>query len=185
MKINCLYDELVDIKSLKLNPNNRNSHPPAQIERLAKVLDYQGWRYPVKVSKQTGMVTSGHGRVAAARKNGWKQVPVNYQDYDSPEMEYADTIADNAVASWSELDLSGINLDLADVGPFDIDMLGIDNFKVNASDKEEYPKYEEFTEEFLVVIKCDDEASQKEIFTELQARGLNLRLMQCKSMTFN
>lgn len=68
--------------------------------------------------------------------NGWDSVPVDDQDYDSPEQEYADTIADNAIASWAELDLSGINKDLELQGPeLNIDMLGINNFEIEPIDK--------------------------------------------------
>lgn len=132
MNIHCLYDALSPIKDLKSHPKNRNKHPDDQIKRLAEILKYQGWRYPVKVSKRSGFVTSGHGRIEAAKLNGWKEVPVNFQEYDSEEQEYADVQADNAIASWAELDLSGINADLGDLGPdFDIDLLGIKNFEID------------------------------------------------------
>lgn len=133
MTIHCLYDKLAHIKDLIPHPKNRNSHPPEQIKRLAEILKYQGWRYPIKVSKRTGVITSGHGRLAAAKLNGWKEVPVNFQNYDSDEQEYADLQADNAIASWAELDLSSINMDIGDLGPdFNIDLLGLKNFEINA-----------------------------------------------------
>lgn len=132
MQVNCLYDKLVPISELKPHPKNRNAHPQDQIERLAKILKYQGWRYPIKVSKRSGYITSGHGRLAAALLNAWDTVPVNYQDYESEEQEYADLQADNAIASWAELDLSGINTDLSTLGPdFDLDLLGIKAFSLN------------------------------------------------------
>lgn len=131
MKVHCPHDKLISISDLKSHPKNRNSHPADQIERLAKILKYQGWRYPVKVSKLSGFVTSGHGRIEAARLNKWKEIPVSFQDYDDEAQEYADVTADNAIASWSELDLSGINSDLGDLGPdFDIEMLGLKQFDV-------------------------------------------------------
>lgn len=134
MIIRCPHDQLVQIGELKANPKNRNSHPQDQLERLAKILAYQGWRYPVKVSKRSGFVTSGHGRIEAARLNGWTQVPVSFQDYESDEQEYADLTADNAIASWSELDLADVNADLPDFGPeLDIEMLGIKDFTVEAA----------------------------------------------------
>lgn len=137
MKIRCLYDKLVPISELKLNPNNRNIHPRAQIERLAEILKDQGWRYCVKVSKQTGMVTAGHGRIDAAVVNGWDKVPVNFQDYDSPDQEYADTIADNAVSQWAELDLSGISTDIKGLSvSFNIDSLGLKDFAFEVAEKE-------------------------------------------------
>jgi len=135
-KIHCLYDQLVPLADLKPNPKNRNKHPDDQVARLAKILDYQGFRYPVKVSKRSGFVTSGHGRIEAARANGWASVPVNFQDYDSDEQEYADVQADNAIASWAEMDLSGINADLGDLGPdFDLEMLGIKDFNLDPFEK--------------------------------------------------
>jgi len=136
MKIHCKYDELVNPKNLKAHAKNRNKHPQDQIERLTKILEYQGWRYPVKVSKRSGCITSGHGRVICAIKNKWESVPVVYQDYESEAQEYADVQSDNAIASWAELDLSGINLDIGDLGPdFDIDLLGIKNFTIDVADK--------------------------------------------------
>jgi hypothetical protein len=136
VKINCLYDQLVPITDLHPHPKNRNSHPQEQITRLARILEYQGWRYPIKVSKLSGFITSGHGRLEAAKAAGWAEVPVNYQDYESEEQEYADLQADNSIASWAELDLSGINADLADLGPdFDIDLLGLKNFTLDLSEK--------------------------------------------------
>jgi DNA modification methylase len=136
MIVHCAHDALVSIKELKPNPLNRNSHPKNQIERLAKVLEYQGWRYPIKVSKRSGLITSGHGRLEAAKLLKWKEVPVSFQEYASEEQEYADTISDNSIASWSELDLSGINSDLTDLGPdFDIDLLGIKDFVLEPIEK--------------------------------------------------
>lgn len=135
LKYHCRYDQLLDPTELKAHPRNRNSHPSEQIERLAKILEYQGWRYPVNVSKRSGFIVTGHGRVQAAIKLGCT-VPVVFQDFDSDEQEYAAVQSDNAIASWSELDLAKINLDLAELGPdFDIDLLGIEGFEIDVADK--------------------------------------------------
>jgi len=136
MKVHCAHDKLAKIDSLKPHPKNNNKHPEEQIKRLAKILDYQGWRYPIKISKQSGFITSGHARLEAAKANGWKKVPVNIQDYESDEQEYADITADNAIASWSELDLSSINAEIGELGPdFDIELLGLKDFELEPADK--------------------------------------------------
>ncbi len=138
MVVHCAHDKLVEIEALRPHPKNRNKHPKDQIERLANILQYQGFRYPVKVSNLSGFVTSGHGRIEAARANGWTHVPVCYQEYADEAQEYADLQADNAIASWSELDLSGINTDIVDFGPeFEIDLLGIKNFKIDVAEKDD------------------------------------------------
>lgn len=135
MKIHCEHTRLVNVTDLKPHPKNRNKHSEDQIERLVKILNYQGWRYPIKVSNQSGFITSGHGRLMAALKMGLSEVPVSFQDYDNETMEYADVQADNAISSWSELDLSLINQEIGDLGPdFDIELLGIKNFVLDLSE---------------------------------------------------
>lgn len=131
--INHIKDiQMINIDSLKEHPKNPNKHSEDQIKRLADILEYQGWRYPIKVSNQSGFITSGHGRLAAAKLKNWSQVPVSYQDYESEDQEYADIVSDNAIADWSDLDLSNVNLEIENLGPdFDINMLGIKNFNLD------------------------------------------------------
>lgn len=134
--IHCLYDDLVDPKLLKEHPKNRNVHSKEQIARLAQILEYQGIRYAIKVSKQSGCITSGHGRRMALMYSKVSKVPVVYQDYADEAQEYADIIADNSIASWAELDLANINLDIQDLGPdFDINLLGIKDFEIDIADR--------------------------------------------------
>lgn len=136
MKIHCQYSKLEDIRSLKKHPRNRNKHSQDQIIRFSKILEFNGIRRPIRVSQRSGYITSGHGLLEACQLLGLKEVPVSYQDYESEDAEYADLTADNALALWSQLDLSQINSDIAEIGPFDLDMLGIKNFKVDVAEKE-------------------------------------------------
>lgn len=135
IQIHCKYDELINPKKLKNHPKNRNGHGQDQIERLAELYEYHGIRHPIIVSKQTGLICAGHGRKLAAIRAGIEEYPVVYQDFETTEAEYAFLQADNAIALWSELDLSGINTDIPDLGPdFDINMLGIKDFKLDPSE---------------------------------------------------
>jgi hypothetical protein len=132
MNIHCKYDKLVDPSKLKNHPKNRNRHGQDQIERLAELYKYHGVRHPIIVSNLSKQIVAGHGRKLAAIRAGIKEFPVVYQDFDSAEAEYAFIQSDNAIAAWSELDLSGINNDLQDLGPdFDLNMLGILNFNMD------------------------------------------------------
>lgn len=142
MNIHCKYDELIQVNELKPHPKNRNKHPKDQIQRLAEILKYQGIRAPIVVSNQTGFIVKGHGTCEAMRKNDpLFLAPIVFQDFESEEQEYAYIQSDNAIANWAELDLSGINLDLPDLGPsFNVDMLGLKNFELEPADKlGEYP----------------------------------------------
>lgn len=138
IKLHCKYDELVNPIKLKNHPKNRNKHGEDQIERLAELYKYHGVRHPVIVSKLSNCIVAGHGRKLAAIRAGLEGMPVVYQDFDSVEQEYAFIQADNAIALWAELDLSGINADIVDLGPdFDINMLGIQDFTLDMSEKEQ------------------------------------------------
>ena len=129
MKIFCSYQKLVPIQDLAPHPRNRNRHPTTQIELLARILKERGWRHPIIVSNQSGVVVAGHGRLEAAKLAGFTDVPVDYQNFASNEQEYEFLVADNATSLWAELDLHGIKLDLEGTD-FDIDFLGLKNFSL-------------------------------------------------------
>ena len=131
MKFSCSYSELVEPHKLIPHPKNPNDHPANQIEALAKIIDYQGQRSPIVVSKKSGFIIVGHGRLMAMKKLGWEKVAVDYQEFESEAQEYAHLTADNAMGEWSELDLSQINNDFVDFGPeLDIEMLGLKDFTI-------------------------------------------------------
>ena len=132
MKFNCAYTDLVELNKLVPNPKNPNKHPDNQIERLAKIIDFQGQRSPIVISKRSGFIVKGHGRLLAIQKLGWKKAAVDFQEYESDAQEYADIVADNAIAQWAEMDLSQINTDFLQFGPeLDVDLLGISSFKID------------------------------------------------------
>ena len=99
----CAFDKIVPLEELKPNPKNPNRHPGDQVELLAKVIEAQGWRQPVKVSTRSGFIVSGHGRYEAAVLLGCP-VPVDFQDYPSEAEELADLLADNRIAELAEMD---------------------------------------------------------------------------------
>lgn len=142
IQIHCKYDALIEVNKLKAYKKNRNQHTTAQVERLAKILEYQGLRAPIVVVGSVGGVTDGktiakgHCTVEAIKQNGWSSAPVVFQNFDTDEQLYAYVQSDNAVANWSELDIAGINSDVGDLGPnFEIDLLGLQNFFIDAAEK--------------------------------------------------
>jgi len=124
---------IVDIKEVKPHPKNRNFHSDEQIQRLSEIIKYQGFRDPLIISNQTGLLVSGHGRLMAAKKLGLKKLPVIFQDFESPDQEYASLISENSIASWSELNLTAINGDIAELDgeSFDLELLGLKDFKLD------------------------------------------------------
>lgn len=126
-KVFCAFDSLTATDDLKPNPNNPNKHPKEQIKQLAKIIKFNGWRAPITVSKRSGFIVRGHGRLAAAKELGTTSVPVDFQEYDDDASEYADLIADNQIAELSATDdLMLDNLLSSDIfKDFDLDLAGI------------------------------------------------------------
>lgn len=121
-EVHCAFDKLVLIGELKPHPRNPNTHPPRQIELLAKIIREQGWRAPITVSERSGFIVRGHGRLLAARAAGLTTVPVDFQAYDSEAAELADLVADNKIAELAIIDDDILADLIGDLGQTEIDM---------------------------------------------------------------
>lgn len=122
----CAYDAIVPLVELRLNPMNPNHHGTDQIKRLASIIWATGWRNAITVSRQSGMIVKGHGRLEAAQLAGMSEAPVEYQDYDGEAEEWADLIADNRLAELSTLN-TGELLEMVneiDTGVVPLEMTG-------------------------------------------------------------
>jgi len=151
------------------NPKNRNIHPPEQITELVEQFKYQGIRHPIIISKRSGLIVAGDGRFQAAQKLKMPSFPVAYQDFDNEDQEYAFGVADNAIQSWSKLDLAGINEDLSalDGINFDLDRLAIRDFQVEPADFEPGTEEEQGQLDKTQILECPH---CKEHFERTQAK---------------
>ena len=141
MKIHCAHNALVDPATLKPNPKNPNRHSAHQIQLLASIIQEQGWRGPITVSKRSGLIVRGHGRLEAALLMGAAVVPVDYQDYGSEAEELADLLADNRLAELAELDedeLKRLLESIRECDPsFDIELTGFMQDEIDRLYKED------------------------------------------------
>lgn len=143
MVINCAHTELVELHKLQPNPKNPNTHPDKQITLLAKIIDYQGQRAPIVVSKRSGFITKGHGRLMAITKLGWPKCAVDYQDYTSEAQEYADMVADNKIAELAEHDDAAMQSALLEMDfNLDLELLGMLDFTLPTAEEIELPNLE-------------------------------------------
>jgi DNA modification methylase len=122
----------VQIKTItvdKLIPYVRNSrtHSDAQIAQIAASIKEFGWTNPILVDAENGII-AGHGRLMAARKLGYKEVPVIELKDMTETQKRAYVIADNQLALNAGWDFSLLSLEVADLkeNDFDLDLLGFD-----------------------------------------------------------
>src|SRR5881394_2394577 len=92
--VHCEFHKMIPPDELLPHPRNPNKHPDKQVRLLAKVIERQGWRSPVVVSKRSGFIVGGHcRRLSALLLN--TNCPVEFQDFSSEEEELAHLLADN------------------------------------------------------------------------------------------
>ena len=90
---------LEEVHKIVPNPKNMNIHSDEQIDRLCKLIDHHGFRNPCVISKRSGFLVVGHGRLLAAQKLKMEKVPVIYQEFKDEAEEYSYLVSDNAIAS--------------------------------------------------------------------------------------
>lgn len=149
-KIECAYTNLVPVAEVKPNPCNPNKHPDSQVDLLAKIIREQGFRAPITVSTRSGFVVRGHGRLLAAQKMGLTEVPVDFQGYESDELEKADLLADNKIAELADLDIPSAAIIVQDLDSsnFDLELTGFNDIELDS-----------FLEECLDCTKCENRDS--------------------------
>lgn len=158
----CSHDDIVDVMKVVPNPRNPNMHPQRQIEILAQVIKAQGWRKPITVSKRSGFVVSGHGRLQAAILLQETQVPIDYQDYATEAEEWADLVADNRMAELSEIDndiLQSILEKIKEYDDFNFELTGYSEYDIENI----IPDFEEGTLEDQGILDELEENKEKEI----------------------
>ena len=135
--IKCANSKIVSVDSLVPHPLNPNKHPDKQIKLLAKIIKHQGQRLPIVVSKLSGFIVAGHGRLEAIKSLGWKECAIDEQDFASQAEEYAHMIADNKIAEIAEHDDAKMIADLKAMDfDLDLELLGMPDFTIDPTETE-------------------------------------------------
>ena len=105
------------------------------------------------------------------KKIGVKEAPVNFQDYDSEEAEYADLNADNAIAAQAKLDMAAINFKIQQLGPeLDTMLLGLRNFEVDMCDLPQMPNGDKLPFVQRTFILSNEQAEQVDRALEISTK---------------
>lgn len=177
MKIKSKEIKLIDPYSLVGNPENTNKHPKEQLERLEKLIRYQGFREPIIVSNRSGFVVCGHARLEVAKKMGFPEVPVIYQDFTNEAEEYAHLNASNEIARWSDLDIDAVKTKVEELPDLDWEMLGT-KFDFTLLDEvklDDDLETEEKEEKYKIEVTFPNEMERDDCFDDLEHRGFICR----------
>lgn len=122
LDVHCKHDAIVDLDAHPSHPKNDNTHPPEQLALFEKILRHQGIRRPAVVSKASGHFVTGHGLRETLRAMGIRGIPVDYQDFASPEDEVRHLMADNKLAELAIRDSEKTLANLTELQALDMDM---------------------------------------------------------------
>jgi site-specific DNA-methyltransferase (adenine-specific) len=117
----------VKVESLIPYARNSRTHSDAQVAQIAASIKEFGWTNPILVDGTNGII-AGHGRLLAARKLGYTEVPVIELENMTESQKRAYVIADNQLAMNAGWDTSMLTLELGDLkeAGFSLDILGFD-----------------------------------------------------------
>ena len=121
--------EIVQISVDSLIPyvNNSRTHSDEQVAQIAASIKEFGWTNPILIDGENGII-AGHGRLLAARKLGYKDVPtIELADLTETQKK-AYIIADNKLALNAGWDDEVLKIEIADLlaDGFTLSVLGFD-----------------------------------------------------------
>ena len=118
--------ELRKIDELLPYENNAKLHPPEQIEKLRRSFREFGMIVPVGIDAQS-RVLYGHGRLLAARAEGWTEIPTVTVEDLTEEQRRAFIHADNLLGETGyDKDLLRSEAQALQAAGFDITLVGFD-----------------------------------------------------------
>jgi DNA modification methylase len=112
---------------------NARTHSDAQVAQIAASMKEWGWTNPVLVAED-GTVIAGHGRLLAAQRLGWTEVPVMVATGWSEAQRRAYALADNKLAlnaGWDAELLSSELMGLRELG-VDLGLVGFSDEELAA-----------------------------------------------------
>ncbi|WP_246765383.1 site-specific DNA-methyltransferase [Aminobacter sp. SR38] len=112
---------------------NARTHSETQVAQIAASIREFGWTNPILVDGDNGII-AGHGRLLAARKLGFSEVPVIELAGLSEAQKRAYIIADNKMAlnaGW-DVELLGLEIGELEALGFDVALTGFDETELAA-----------------------------------------------------
>ena len=168
------------IESLVPYARNARTHSDAQVAQIAASIVEFGFTSPVLIDDEGGIV-AGHGRVLAARQLGRTSVPCIVLDGLTKTQRRAYVLADNKLALNAGWDDALLSIEFAELKAqgFDLSLTGFDDVALSGLDDLPTPPVAVDIDpnlSFHVIVTVPTEQLQVSLCTELEARGLVVKL---------
>jgi ParB-like chromosome segregation protein Spo0J len=174
--------EYVDINSIVPYVSNTRLHSASQIEQIkASIMEF-GMCTPIGIHDNS--IVYGHGRYESLKQLNYKEIPVIDLSHLSDAQIKALIIADNKIGDNSEFDEELLKLEIEALQEmdFNIDLLGFNADELNnildvqIEDNDVNLKDETYEEKIEIIVECESELQQEEIFYKLTKDGYKCRV---------
>lgn len=171
--MNTVEKKLNEIQPYEKNPRKNDDAVPYVMESIKQF----GFKVPIVIDKD-GVIIAGHTRYKAARKLHLDTVPCIIADDLTEEQVKAYRLADNKVSEKAEWDLELLDFELDGILDIDMEALGFELDEVEVpAEKEDKDLSDEIKSTLEVIVECESEEEQEEIFNRLVGEGLKCRVL--------
>ena len=176
--------EQIPVSDLIPYARNARTHSEQQVAQIAGSIQEFGFCNPVLIDGQNSII-AGHGRVMAAGRLKLETVPCIRLTHLSDAQRRAYILADNRIALNSGWDTEMLANELSDLHADDLDLglLGFDALELGklldlpAEPQEEAIPESAYSNQYGVIVVCESEQQQQQIYERLMSEGLNCKVV--------
>lgn len=167
--------EYIDVNKLTLLENNPRQISKENFEKLKKSIKDNPYYFearPIICSDRTKkiVILAGNQRYKASKDLGLKQVPCIILHNLTEQKEKEIVIRDNVELGDWDYDLLANNWEVEDLQEWGVDVPVFENENV------EELKSQEYKEKFMIIIDCENELEQEQIYYKLQQQNIKCRV---------
>lgn len=175
--MNIVERKLGEVRPYEKNPRRNDD----AVQYVAESIRQFGFKVPLVIDHD-GVIVAGHTRWKAAKKLGLKTVPCIIADDLTDEQVKAFRLADNKVAEKAEWDFDLLSSELDDLFDFDMGAFGFGDEEEGTDDEtptttERKDLSDTVQETYEVIITCESEMQQEELFYKLTGEGYECRTL--------
>lgn len=171
--------EYMDTGTLQTYANNAKIHTAEQIEQIKQSIEEFGMNDPIAVWKNNEII-EGHGRLIACTELGIDKVPVIRLDTLTDEQRKAYMLVHNKLTMNTGFDFDILGEELESLANIDMSAYGFEELEQELEEQggatSAEPSYN-YHEQYGVIVICQDEAEQEEVYNRLTGEGLTCKVV--------
>lgn len=171
--------EIIMKRMDEIHPYDKNPRKNDEaVKYVAESIKQFGFKVPIVIDNE-GVIVAGHTRYKAAKKLKMDAVPCIVADDLTDEQIKAFRLADNKVAEKAEWDFDLLAGELDDLFDFDMAVFGFEDAEEDEprEEKERDDLSDKVGETYEVIIECNDEGEQEQLFYKLTEEGYKCRTL--------